>query len=143
MNKEELAGDPGFWDDPSKAEEVLKEIKSDRNWLNRYDELKTQIEDVEVFNVVTPNGDGAHDYLMITGLEPRPINDIRIFNRWGILIYTTESYNTIGNTFDGTSQGRSTVQKGEKLPAGTYFYILSYEDVDGSKKVLSGHLYLN
>ena len=103
-----------------------------------------EIDEVEVFNVVTPNRDGAHDYLIITGLDSRPNNNISIYNRWGILIYETESYNSAtGNTFDGTSQGRATVGKGDKLPVGTYFYILNYEDLDGANKSLSGHLYLN
>ncbi|TMM56337.1 T9SS type B sorting domain-containing protein [Maribacter algarum] len=100
-------------------------------------------EDVEVFNVVTPNGDGAHDYLIITGLDVRLNNTLEIYNRWGVLIYSTTSYNTNGNTFDGRSQARATYSSGEKLPVGTYFYILNYEDLDGTNKSLSGHIYLN
>jgi len=100
-------------------------------------------EDVEVFNVLTPNGDGAHDFLMITGLEERPDNNINIYNRWGILVYATESYSIANNYFDGTSQARATYKAGELLPTGTYFYILNYVDLDGSNKTLSGHLYLN
>ncbi|MFS4494097.1 gliding motility-associated C-terminal domain-containing protein [Maribacter sp. 2308TA10-17] len=101
------------------------------------------LEDVEVFNVVTPNGDGAHDYLIITGLDLRSNNTLEIYNRWGILIYSTTSYNSNGNAFDGTSKARATYNSSEKLPVGTYFYILNYEDLDGSNKTLSGHLYLN
>ncbi len=102
-----------------------------------------EIEDVEVFNVVTPNGDGAHDFLMITGLDVRPNNTIEIYNRWGTLIYSTASYNSNGNTFDGTSQAGTTYNSGNKLPVGTYYYILNYEDLDGTNKSLSGHMYLN
>jgi gliding motility-associated-like protein len=100
-------------------------------------------EDVEVFNVITPNGDGAHDFLMITGLDVRPDNTINIYNRWGILVYATESYDITNNRFDGTSQARATYKAGELLPTGTYFYVLNYVDVDSSNKSLSGHLYLN
>ena len=59
MNKEELSGDPGFWDNPSKAEEILKEIKSDRKWLDKYDELKTSIEDLEVLYEFQKMGEGT------------------------------------------------------------------------------------
>ncbi|MBU2946848.1 DUF6923 family protein [Zobellia uliginosa] len=98
---------------------------------------------VVVFNVVTPNGDGAHDTLTITGLEVRPNNNIQIYNRWGILIFSTESYDTLSNYFNGYSQARLTAGKEERLPSGTYFYILNYEDTTGEQKSISGYIYLN
>lgn len=98
---------------------------------------------IEVFNVVTPNGDGVHDVLSIRGLELYPNNTLHIYNRWGVLVYVTKSYNTQGNTFDGTSEGRVTVDKENKLPVGTYFYILEYEDQSGNMKSMSGYIYLN
>ena len=102
-----------------------------------------EVDDVEVFNIVTPNGDDVHDFLMINGLDIRTDNTLRIYNRWGILVFETQSYNTVGNVFDGTSQGRATIRKGEMLPVGTYFYVLDYVDLDGSSVNLSGYLYLN
>lgn len=100
-------------------------------------------EDIEVFNVVTPNGDGVHDVLTISGLENYPNNTIKIYNRWGVLVYTTRAYNTEGNIFDGTSEGRVTVDVDNKLPVGTYFYILDYEDSQAEMKTLSGYIYIN
>ena len=99
--------------------------------------------DIEVFNVVTPNGDGVHDVLTIRGLENFPNNTIKIYNRWGVQVYMTRAYDSQGNVFDGTSQGRVTVDAENKLPVGTYFYILDFEDNNGSMKTLSGYLYLN
>ena len=101
------------------------------------------VEQIEVFNVITPNGDGVHDVLSISGLENLPNNTLRIYNRWGVLVYTTRAYNTEGNVFDGTSTGRITVQSENKLPVGTYFYVLDYEDSNGDNKNLTGYLYLN
>lgn len=100
-------------------------------------------DDIEVFNVITPNGDGIHDVLAINGLENYPNNTIRIYNRWGVLVYVTKAYNTQGNIFDGTSEGRVTVDVDNKLPVGTYFYILDYEDSQGEMKTLSGYIYIN
>ena len=100
-------------------------------------------EDIEVFNVVTPNGDGVHDVLSITGLENFPNNTIKIYNRWGVLVYVTKAYNTQGNVFDGTSNGRVTIEKDNKLPVGTYFYILDYEDGTNKMKSKTGYLYIN
>lgn len=100
-------------------------------------------EEVEVFNVITPNGDGVHDVLTIGGLQNYPDNTIRIYNRWGVLVYTTKAYNTTGNVFDGTSEGRVTVQQDNKLPVGTYFYILDYVDVTGKTITMTGYIYIN
>lgn len=100
-------------------------------------------DDIEVFNVVTPNGDGIHDVLAINGLENYPNNTIKIYNRWGVMVFMTKAYNTEGNVFDGTSEGRVTVSVDNKLPVGTYFYILDYEDSQGEMKSISGYLYIN
>lgn len=99
-------------------------------------------EDVEVFNVITPNGDNIHDVLTIRGLDKFPNNRIRIYNRWGVLVFSTKAYDNQSNYFDGTSEGRVTVDKDHKLPAGTYFYILEYGNEKGSKKI-SGYIYIN
>lgn len=100
-------------------------------------------DDIEVFNVVTPNGDGIHDVLTISGLENFPNNTIRVYNRWGVQVFQTRAYDTQGNVFDGTSEGRVTVDRDNKLPVGTYFYILDYENEFGEMKSLSGYLYIN
>ncbi len=100
-------------------------------------------DEIEVFNVVTPNGDGIHDVLRIAGLENFPNNTIRIYNRWGVLVFVTKAYNTSGNVFDGTSTGRVTVDADNMLPVGTYFYILDYENSEGTMKSLSGYIYIN
>ena len=100
-------------------------------------------EEIEVFNVITPNGDGIHDVLRISGLENYPNNTLKIFNRWGVSVYNTRAYDTEGNVFDGTSEGRVTVDQDRKLPVGTYFYILDYQLPDGENKTMSGYLYIN
>ena len=115
----------------------------DADGIPDYLEPNASEEDIEVFNVVTPNGDGIHDVLTIRGLEDFPNNTIRIYNRWGVQVYATNAYNTQGNVFDGTSQGRATVDADNKLPVGTYFYILDYENEDGIQKSLSGYIYIN
>tara|TARA_R110002167_G_scaffold312521_1_gene518178 strand:+ start:972 stop:2990 length:2019 start_codon:yes stop_codon:yes gene_type:complete len=115
----------------------------DGNGIPDYLEPNIAEDDIEVFNVITPNGDGAHDVLRISGLENFPDNSINIYNRWGVLVYKTKAYNTQGNVFDGTSEGRITVDTERKLPVGTYFYVLDYVDGSGATKSISGYLYLN
>ncbi len=40
--------DPNFWNDPKKAESILKTIKSNKNWVRQYDTVATIIDDAEV-----------------------------------------------------------------------------------------------
>jgi len=62
----------------------------------------------------SPNNDGIYDTWLIQGLELYSNPDIRIFNRFGVLLY-----HSTGSTvpFDGKNNGTD-------LPAGTYWYIL-------------------
>lgn len=73
----------------------------------------------DVYNAISPNGDGMNDRFVFTLLELRPDefpdNEIIIFNRWGDIIYEAKPYN---NDWDGTSTG------GTLVPEGTYYYIL-------------------
>lgn len=101
------------------------------------------VEDIKLINVITPNGDGIHDVLAIEGLEKYPNNVLRIYNRWGVMVFQTKAYNTAGNVFDGTSQGRVTVDSERNLPVGTYFYVLEYGEQDGTTKQLTGYIYIN
>ena len=131
---EDLNGDGDYRNDDSNGDGTPNYLDSDLGELS---------EQIEVFNVITPNGDGVHDVLRIDGLENYPNNTIRIYNRWGVSVFTTRAYNTEGNVFDGTSQGRVTVDQSNKLPVGTYFYILDYEEPNGTMKQLSGYIYIN
>lgn len=113
------------------------------NGIPDYLDPNVMEDEIEVFNVITPNGDGIHDVLTIKGLENYPDNSIHIYNRWGVLVYGTQAYNTQGNVFVGTSEGRVTVDTDRQLPVGTYFYILEYKNNLGETKTLSGYLYIN
>jgi hypothetical protein len=59
------------------------------------------------------------------------------------MVFNTRAYNTQGNVFDGTSQGRATVARDNKLPTGTYFYILEFELDNGTMQQRTGYIYLN
>ncbi len=131
---EDVNGNGDYSDDDEDVNGVPSYLDPDRI---------TTGEEIEVFNVITPNGDGIHDELRIGGLENFPNNTVKIYNRWGVLVYTTKAYNTAGNVFDGTSTGRVTVNKDNKLPVGTYFYIIDYEDTTNTMKSISGYIYIN
>ncbi|WP_420398999.1 gliding motility-associated C-terminal domain-containing protein [Flagellimonas sp.] len=132
---EDLNGDGNYANDDSDGDNIPNYLDSDLG--------PTQVDAIDVINVITPNGDGIHDVFTINNLEDYPNNTVKIYNRWGVQVYATKSYNTTGNVFDGTSEGRVTVNKDNKLPVGTYFYIIDYQDPTGRMNQLSGYLYIN
>ncbi|MCV9934125.1 gliding motility-associated C-terminal domain-containing protein [Flavobacterium sp. LS1R47] len=98
---------------------------------------------IEVFNAVSPNGDGENDVFRIDGLECFPDNTVEIYNRWGVLVYDLDHYNNSDRAFKGISEGRVTVNQSAELPVGTYYYILKYRDNDSNGHSKAGYLYLN
>uniref|UniRef100_UPI00260AAE9B T9SS type B sorting domain-containing protein n=1 Tax=uncultured Tenacibaculum sp. TaxID=174713 RepID=UPI00260AAE9B len=95
---------------------------------------------VKVNNLMSPNGDAANSYLHIDCIENFPNNTLEIFNRWGNTVYKTEGYNNSSVVFRGISEGRANINVGDKLPVGTYFYIL---DLGNGSKVKKGWIYIN
>ena len=99
----------------------------------------------EIFNGVTPNGDNLNDFFFVRDIANFPKNNMKIFNRWGVLVFETNGYNESDNVFRGVSNGRSTIRQGEELPTGTYFYILTFsgDDLPLGKNAFNGYLYIN
>jgi gliding motility-associated-like protein len=98
---------------------------------------------IEVFNAVSPNGDGENDVFYIRGLECYPKNTVEIYNRWGVLVFERSAYNNTDRAFKGISEGRVTVNQSEELPTGTYYYILKYNDSASVGHEKAGYLYIN
>ena len=99
--------------------------------------------DITVYNAISPNDDNSNDIMIIDGIECYPNNTVEIYNRWGILVYDERGYDNALKSFKGKSEGRSTLNKNELLPDGTYFYILRYTDEENKNHDKSGYLYLN
>lgn len=72
---------------------------------------------------ISPNGDGKNDFLHIDYIEQYPNNNLRIFNRYGALVYSKNNYD---NSWGGelNTNSLSIVSSENILPSGTYFYIL-------------------
>lgn len=102
----------------------------------------TPEENLIVYNGLSPNGDGRNDFFYIKGIELYPDNTVEIYNRWGVKVFETKGYDNQTSRFDGYSHGRATFNSNEKLPVGTYFYIIKYKD-GNSMRDLSGYLYIN
>ena len=84
----------------------------------------------------SPNDDGINDTFVIQGIENYADNRIRIFNRWGNKVYEASPYR---NDWDGRNHEGGNVGS-DKLPVGTYYYLLWLRKNDSPKK---GYIYLN
>ena len=84
----------------------------------------------------SPNDDGINDTFVIQGIENYADNRIRIFNRWGNKVYEASPYR---NNWDGRNHEGGNVGS-DKLPVGTYYYLLWLHKNDSPKK---GYIYLN
>lgn len=79
------------------------------------DEMEIRIvEEIFVPSAFTPNGDGKNDLWRIPALETYPNSIIRVFNRYGELVYSGT----------GLSKGWDGTYKGKPLPTGGYVYII-------------------
>ena len=79
----------------------------------------------DIPNVFTPNGDGINDIFELKQFPPGAV--LRIYNRWGELVFETESQ----GAWDGSTQ------QGLPCSDGVYFYRF-----DTKKKTVHGFIHL-
>ncbi|ATA75490.1 gliding motility-associated C-terminal domain-containing protein [Capnocytophaga sp. H2931] len=102
----------------------------------------TVLNDVIPHNGISVNGDGLNDYFHIQGIERYPNNTVRIYNRWGVKVFETKGYDNVNRVFRAISNGRVTIEAPEKLPQGTYYYIIEYTDNNNKKHTKGSWLYI-
>ncbi len=91
---------------------------------------------LKVPQAFTPNGDGLNDHFTIFGSLSE--YDIKIYNRWGELVYTssdTNELNDLNKGWDGT-------YKGKMQELGTFVYYISGKDASGNTVSRKGNLTL-
>ena len=93
------------------------------------DEIESFIPDA-----FSPNNDNFNDRFVIKGLEQYDNLSIKIYNRWGSLVYSNNDYK---NNWNGKANA-STLGKKE-LPSSTYYYYLKIKDTG---ETLEGSIYL-
>jgi gliding motility-associated-like protein len=87
-----------------------------------------------IYNAVSPNNDGLNDLFFIKGLRNIFLNfHLEVYNRWGRLLWTGNN-----NTPDWNGKAENSID-GERVPSGTYYYILHLNDPD-YPDALTGYL---
>lgn len=98
-------------------------------------EVKTEIRS---YNLVSVNSDQKNDRFIIDCISRFPDNNVKIFNRSGILVYEADGYDNDEIVFGGIGE-EGLYLGGNLLPVGTYFYIIDKRD---GTKPKSGYLEL-
>ncbi len=102
------------------------------------DPTKVMTPNIKIYEIITPNDDGLNDFFRILGIESFPNSVVRIYNRWGTLVYEAKAYNNTDNYWDGSSQ----FDKKHKLPVGVYYYVIDL-GLKNIEKIFTGSIYLN
>jgi gliding motility-associated-like protein len=107
---------------------------TDTNGCSAKDSLLLTVE-CEPFTIpsgFSPNNDGVNDFFVITAVNRYPGSLLRVYSRWGSLVYEKAFYD---NSWNGFSNMDMTL--GEELPDGTYYYV--FDPKDGSE-LLKGYV---
>lgn len=97
---------------------VLTTDKGCMDSVNR--EVMIIIDEIEIPNIITPNGDYFNDAFVIKNIDKLEWSNLIIYNRWGKVVYRSENYR---NDWDG-----------DNLADGVYFYTLEYRTYFRSDK---------
>ncbi|CAG5087652.1 gliding motility-associated C-terminal domain-containing protein [Parvicella tangerina] len=90
--------------------------------------LDLVVESCEVPNVITPNGDDVNETFYTRYADVYDDVNLIIYNRWGRVVYKTESYD---NSWAGEKKN------GKPVSDGVYFYVMTW---DGGSKDQAGNI---
>lgn len=114
------------------------------DYSNQCDEatvlVRVSNEALFVPNAFSPNGDGINDYFEIVGIGGYERVKLKIFNRWGNLVYESGNYGPAGDGFWDGQSSRGVRTGNGQMPTGTYYYTL---DLGRGNEKLSGFIYLD
>lgn len=85
---------------------------------------------IKPMNAFTPNGDGINERWLITNGNCLSNAKAQVFNRYGSKVFESNDYK---NTWDGTYEGKP-------LPDGTYYYIITFQLLNGRTELLKGNV---
>jgi len=102
--------------------------------------------EIRAYNLVSPDGAGNgtigasnNDFWIIDCISEYPNNNVKVFNRYGILVFEKDGYNNDPLTSFRGIGVNGVYSMGNELPDGTYFYII---DKRSGTKPITGFLEL-
>jgi gliding motility-associated-like protein/uncharacterized repeat protein (TIGR01451 family) len=85
---------------------------------------------IKPMEAFTPNGDGINDLWLVTTGACLKQAKVEVFNRYGGPVYQNANYQ---NNWNGTFNGKP-------VPDGTYYYIITYQLINGKTVHLKGNV---
>ncbi len=107
------------------------------------DSVTITVKDLVRYDGFSPNHDGLNDYFILGGLknvDDGVTGEMKIFNRSGILVYSSDHYDNKSDNYDSKWDG--TNPNGDPVPDDTYFYILKVNFLEGESRVYKGFVVL-
>ncbi|MFK5958442.1 MAG: gliding motility-associated C-terminal domain-containing protein, partial [Lutibacter sp.] len=94
---------------------------------------------IEISKVVTANNDGVNDFFEISEISSCGFTaEVTIFNRWGKIVYQSNNYQ---NNWGGYHNNSGlTMGTNNKLPTGTYYYVVNI--IGSGYRPITGYIYL-
>lgn len=80
------------------------------------------LDNINPYNIITPNGDGQNDFWQIDNLSGN--YNIKVFTKTGMVVFETDNINI--KTWNG-------MKDGQELPEDIYYYIISFEGLSDVK----------
>ena len=87
---------------PRQADYFKYEICNDKGCDEAQVKVIIDCAPIKVYSAFSPNNDGMNDYFKVEGLEAYPENELKVFNRFGVLLYEQSDYQ---NDWNGDSEG--------------------------------------
>ena len=81
--------------------------------------VSAEINVIQLFNAITPNGDGINDVLDYSGLLKKNEPFMQIFDRYGKTVFVGDQNNRF--TWDGKSSGKT-------IETGSYWYVMHWKE---------------
>jgi gliding motility-associated-like protein len=82
------------------------------------------VKELNIPQFISPNSDGKNDTWEIPELANYPSNVVKLFNRWGNLVFEQKGYSTGWNGRSNVDNGVNRLIDNKQLPEGTYYYII-------------------
>ncbi|GEM_PF-2062060 len=117
--------------------QLYKLIVVDKNGCEATTRIRVLVEKNQQIFVptgFTPNGDGANDRLTVHGIEGTEILSFKIFDRWGELVFVTDSFEA-----NDLSAGWDGYYKGKPMNTNVFAWIVEARFSDGTLKLEKGH----